>query len=273
MEKEFGKLSLSQVKELAHILLELKKLRSQLTVGARNDPQGYLKNVPEDFSWSELYSEPLNEMILLLLLLGGMSGAIRHAVNTKDPQQYILDTFRSIEPQIQDFGNGKEYSEYTFLAIFFALMKSLESIEIYGCSLNRLMQRVRQGDEQSLFDIIRLDHSAVGNPDIMRCISIAEFQDDKKFFARLRNALKHRPLKHTAIYGPIRYILTTFHELGVLGKLSTEDFYQLFCVELKLYPTASKDPARSLQRLIDRWAKVNATSNDDFMSSSSGDKY
>lgn len=266
MEKEFGKLTLQQVKALAQMLLDLRKIKRELTRQAKRDEKEYLKNAPEEFSWAEFYSQSLQELLACVLFLGGMEGEVQQAVREQDPQQHILEMVNTFEPQLQDCGYGEKHSQYVFTVHLYALMKTLEAIEVYGCSLNRLMQRLRGGDNDALFAIVRLDHSAVGNPEVMRRISIAEFQDDKKFFSRLRNALKNRPLKQTAIYGPIRYILATFHELEVLDKLSIEDFYQLFCIELKLYPTSGKDPARSLKRLIDRWAKANATSSGDFMS-------
>lgn len=156
-----------------------------------------------------------------------------------------------------------------FAALSIALFKSLESIEVYGCSCNGLVQRVRSGDDKALFDIVKLDHSAVGNSEIASRISKAGLRQEKQFFLKLSKAIKTPPLKYTQAYGPLRYLILTLYEMGQLTHLSTDDLYQLFCLDLKLYPTSGSDPARSLKRLIERWVSENATPVGDFMSSPS----
>lgn len=268
-EKEFGKLSLDQLKELVVDLADLKPQRKDLTTRAKEDLNGFLKESPGDFSWADYYSLTIVEMVALMLYVGGLNEELHTALKKDDPQQYLLDTFKALEPSIRDLGDGQDASEYVFAALSIALLKSLESIEIYGCSCNGLVQRVRSGDDKALFDIVRLDHSAVGNSEIASRIAKAGLRQDKKFFIKLSKAIKGVPLKYTQAYGPLRYLILTLYEMGELSHLSTEDLYQLFCIDLKLYPTSGSDPARSLKRLVERWISENATRPGDFMSSPS----
>ena len=46
------------------------------------------------------------------------------------------------------------------------------------------------------------------------------------------------------------------YEDDMLKKLSEEDRYEFFCVELELYPHKRKDPAGSLNRWIRRWQEA-----------------
>ncbi len=268
-EKEFGKLSLDQLKELVVDLADLKPQRKDLTARAKEDLKGFLKESPRDFSWADYYSLTIVEMVAFMLYVGGLNEELHTALKEEDPQQYLLDTFKVLEPDIRDMGDGKEVSEYVFTALSIALLKSIESIEIYGCSLNGLLARFRSGDEKALFDIVKLDHSAVGNSEIASRIAKAGLQQDKQFFLRLSKAIKSTPLKYTQSHGPLRYMILTLYEMGQLSHLSTEDLYQLFCIDLKLYPTSGADPARSLKRLVERWISENATRPGDFMSSPS----
>lgn len=265
-EKEFGKLSLSQLKQMASLLLDLKPQRTEITRAAIEDNKKFLANAPANFAWSNFYSLSLKELVSTVLWLGQLDDQVSVASEQADPQQYILDTFKTLDPQVRDYCGDIVHAEYTFVASVIALMKALESIEVYGSSLNRLMGHVAVGDDRALIDIVRLDRSAVGHTLVARRIALAELQQEPKFSKQLNNALKHRPKKHTARYAPLRYLLLTLHELGCLENLSTDDLFQLFCIDLKLYPTNGADPARSLKRLVDRWVSSCGTPDGDFMS-------
>lgn len=268
-EKEFGNLSLSQLKEMAALLLAMKPQRTELTRAAKEDKKQFLHDAPEDFSWCDFYNLSLIELVCTVLWLGKLDDQVRIAKEQDDPQQYILDTFKSLEPDVRNFCGDIKYAEYTFVASVIALMKSLEAIEVYGSSLNRLMRLAVEGDNKAVRDIVSLDHSAVGNAHIASRIAIAELRQDKKFLIQVNKALRGKPKKYKVEYGPIRYLLATLNELSLLDKFSTDDFYQLFCLDLELYPCNGSDPARSLMRFIDRWKKGNATPFGDFVSSPS----
>jgi len=53
--------------------------------------------------------------------------------------------------------------------------------------------------------------------------------------------------------------LWTLKGEGILDQLGFEERYQLFCVELEVYPNDGKDPAGSLNTFIDRWKKSLST--------------
>lgn len=247
-------LSITELKSLISLIWEIHIRRSELTELFINDDKGFIDNSPTPFGWANLYSYSILDIVFMLLHVLEPGEKIVKEIKEQtnlDEVQAVFDKYDNAE--IADLGLGKERSQYLFLAIWIALMRSLESIQVYGRSLNRLMSDVANGSDKALYDAIKLDHTAIGNEHIQRRISIAELKQDTKFFSRLGNAMKQRPLKYSPTLYPLRYILALLHEIEQLDHLSQEDAYQLFCVDLELYPIKGEDPGGSLWQFIYRW--------------------
>lgn len=118
--KEFGKLSLDQLKQLVVDLADIKPKRKELTARAKEDLKGFLRESPRDFSWADYYSLTLVEMVAFILYVGGLNEELYTALKQDDPQQYLLDTFKVLEPSIRDLGGGKETSEYVFCGALYS---------------------------------------------------------------------------------------------------------------------------------------------------------
>lgn len=258
MQKEFAQISISDLRFIIKAIWEIHTNRSELTELLIKDEKGFLDSSPTLFSWANFYSYPILELVFMLLsvLNSGeqIIEEIKQHTNIEDIQA-VLDRYSDAE--VEDLGLGEEHSQYLFVAIWFALLRSLESIQVYGRSLNLMMQDIANGSDKALFDAVKLDHSVVGHEIAQRRITIAELKQDRKFFTRLSNAIKQRPMKFSPKLYPLRYILSLLHELGQLDQLSQEDAYQLFCIDLELYPIKGEDPAGSLWQFIYRWKKEN----------------
>ncbi|WP_036860023.1 hypothetical protein [Porticoccus hydrocarbonoclasticus] len=265
-DKEFENLNLAQLKKMVEILLAIPAKRNEMLLAARDDSKGKLANSPSNFSWASFYSISIIELTVIFFKLAGLQDVLNKALATSDPQQYILDKLPCADEQIA-VDESDLHSEYALVACIVALGNSLRSLEIYGRSLNYLHAQFVAGSDEALFKIIRIDHSAISNPEIARRIAIAEMKSDEDFFKQLSNALLNRPKKPMKRYGPLRYILATLDEMGYLDSLGERDLYNLLSLELDLYPRTG-DP-RSLKRFVDRWKSDDATRNRDFMSSPS----
>lgn len=253
MTKQAG-LQSPDLKLLIKIIWEIHTRRSELTELFISDEKGFLESSPTPFGWANLYSYSILDIVFMLLRVLEPGEKIVEEIKEQtslDELQAVLDKYSDAE--IADLGLGKEHSKYLFLAIWIALLRSLESIQVYGRSLNRLMEDIAHGSDKALFDAIKLDHTAIGNEHIQRRIAVAELKQDKKFFTRLANAMKQRPEKRTPALYPLRYILSLLHELGQLEHLSQIEAYELFCNELKLYSDKGEDGERSLWQFIYRW--------------------
>ena len=72
VEKEFGRLSLPQIKQLVVMLQGLRPERKELARAAKADQKYFIRNAPSHFSWAEFYRLSLSEVIALLVIAGGI---------------------------------------------------------------------------------------------------------------------------------------------------------------------------------------------------------
>ncbi|MCW8887036.1 MAG: hypothetical protein OQK12_17560 [Motiliproteus sp.] len=250
--------SIPDLKLILSMIWELHIHREELTQLFFDDERGFINDAPTPFGWAELYSEPLINLVSYLVLTIDPDGDVTRELKSKTSLSEIKAVFDEIDdPKFADFGSGEEHTKYLFLCIWFALMRSLESIQVYGRSINRLVEDVAHGNDKALFDAVRLDHSVTANEHVYRRIAIAELKQDQKFFKRLANCHKSRPEKSSPKLYPLRYLLAATHEIGLLDQLSIDQAYELFCVELKVYDENGADPAGSLWQFISRWKKEN----------------
>ncbi len=263
MEKEFGKLSLEQIKQLLSQFPELRDIRTEVIEYFRDSGQNLLEKSPVNFSWANHYETPLQKITSDVSRYSGSLHILFKALEQDDPQQYFLDNYLKDETRNHDLANGEELDVYLLFTSWYALMKSIESIEIYGCSMSRLIEQAKAGDEKSLFNAIRIDRSVATCEFAKRRISIAQVQEDETFFKKLRNALEHPPKKQYQAYDDIRYLLAALGEFGELDKLKPKQLHKLFHTELGLY----RDDLSSFRKFLSDWKKKNATSNLNFESS------
>jgi hypothetical protein len=107
---------------------------------------------------------------------------------------------------------------------------------LFQRSMSALVQEVREDDNMdSLFNAIRVDRAVMNCTTIADKIARAELQGDKRFFQRLRNALKGPTQKHWARYCDLRYSLFVLRELG-FKSLSDAQLEKLLVHTLKVYP-------------------------------------
>jgi hypothetical protein len=226
-----------------------------------------LETAKSPYFWAKFYELTLTQHIVLLIYFSGLSDTVADIAQTDDPQKELLESLDNIG--VQDENIPEEFKDPTYLiGTLYSLTKSIESLSTYGFSLSALVQNFRvTRDDKYLFDAIRIDHSISACPTFADRIAIAEMGNERKFFTQLANALKKRPEKRMARYADLRYMLAALDEVNALESLGIEEAYQLFCVDLDLYPEIGKDPARSLQKFILRWKKERETRNVDFMSS------
>lgn len=256
MEKK--QLPLEDLKLVISILWEIHSKRTELTQAFFEDEKGFLDQCPNPFSWAQLFDYSLDELAAMLLVTLDQDGQLVKELQKHKSLvelQKVFESYTDLEPV--DLGEGVEKAQYQFLAIWIGLLRTLESIQVYGRSFQRMLIDVERGSDKALFDMVKLDHAIVGHTTIQRRLAIAELKKDKKFFVQLANALKSRPVKHSPKLYPVRYVLTLLEELGQLDNLTEIDAHRLFCLDLKIYPDTGEDSSRSLWQFIYRWKKEN----------------
>lgn len=235
-EKEYRKLTAAQFKKLISKLPEIRNQQRELTELVRSTPKARLAEMlPEDYAWASVYELSLAEHMALLLMVMDRVEFLRHAVQTPDPQQTVLDELDIEDDEEWTGGWRGMFEKKHLIGLVFALQRTILSIMLYHRSLSDLVEEVRHGNDDALFDAVRVDRSFVACGPCADRISKAELLQDKHFFIRLRNALKGPSKKHWQAYQDLRYALYVLRDLG-FDKLSDEQLENLLVHQLKVYP-------------------------------------
>lgn len=256
-QKEYGKLTAEQFKTLISKLPEVRSQRHELTDLMKSRSKEKLDELlGKDFYWATVYELPFIEHIAWLLVALDKVDFVHAAIQTPDPQQALLDGFDTDDGEWQGEVGGF-FSKSDLVGLVVSLQKTILSIMIFQRSLSGLVEEVRQGNDDSLFDAVRLDRSIMACPTIAARISRAELCGEKLFFLRLRRALKGPSQKHWEAYQDLRYALYTLRELG-FDKLSDEQLENLLVHQLKVYPNTF-NARRNLRKQYSESKKISTT--------------
>jgi hypothetical protein len=256
-QKEYGKLTAEQFKIMVSKLPEVRSQRHELTDLMKSRSKEKLDELlGNNFCWAIVYELPFIEHIAWLLAALDKVEFVKAAVLAADPQQAVLDNFDVDDGDWQG-GVGGYFTKADLIGLVASLQRTILSIMIYQRSLSGLVEEVRQGNEDSLFDAVRLDRSIVACPTIAARISRAELLGEKRFFLRLRKALKGPSQKHWEAYQDLRYALYTLRELG-FDKLSDEQLENLLVHQLKVYPNTF-NAKRNLRKQYSESKKISTT--------------
>lgn len=177
----------------------------------------------------------LSSIIALLVLALDKQTFLKEALQADDPQQVILDDFDTDMPDDWSGGYGALFEKKHVIGLAVALQKSIFSIMIYQKSLSALVEEVREGNDNALFDAVRIDRTITACPTIADRIAKADLLGEKQFFLRLRNTLKGPSAKHWQAYQDLRYAFAVLREMG-FDSLSDAQLEKLLVEQLKVYP-------------------------------------
>ena len=233
--KQWGKLSTGQFRTLIGKLPEVKGQRDQLArMLSEMSDEKFDALMGEDFNWGAIYERPFVEHMALAFAAFGRTDWLAAEAAAPDPQQRVLDAMDGDDDGPEELPPGVEKGY--MVALVFSLQRTILSIQLYQRSLSALVQQVREtGNLDALFNAIRVDRAVMSSPTIARRIARAELRGDKRFFARLRNALKGPMRKHWEGLADLRYSLVVLRELG-FDTLSDAQLEQLLVHDLKVYP-------------------------------------
>ena len=258
-QKALGKLTQDQLRSFVHARKRISELRSHLWAEFQTLSEDARRGLLEfPFEWATAYEMPFAHHLAAFSQVSGGMPALLAAAQAPDPHQALVDWIQGDAlPWVPD--PQTKLALQRFLGLLESLAFSLESLFIYGRSLNRLVADVRSGIDESLFKAIRIDRAVLGCPCVANRLCRAQLEGDEAFFKQLRNALSGPPKKIRPEYADLRFALALLQEAGAHETLSEEESYQLLCVDLGLYPVEGEDPARSLRRFIQRWKREHAT--------------
>jgi hypothetical protein len=255
-EKEYGKLTAEQFKRLIGKLPDFQRAVDDFGQSLNEaNPEKLHEIFGEGVSWSHLYERPLAEVAGLMVYAIGQLESLKTIVQLPDPQEFILTEWEKLEGTADWKDVPKGLTKKDVIAIATALQKNVMSIIIYKKSLCALVAEAREGNMDSLFDAVRIDRSVVSCPSVAARISMAELVGNKRFFLRLRNALKGPSKKYWQGREKLRYGLATLRDMGVqdLGDVQLEE---LFVKILDAYPK-SYTARKNLRKQYTESKKIN----------------
>ena len=233
-EKEYGKLSADQFRRFIGKLPELRAGAKDLPDLLRSATSDKVRAVlDEGIYWAAFYELPFVTHIALIFCLLGQKDRVIELAKLEDPQEAMLQWMdEDVEPAGPD---GAELDLGGVLAAVVSMQRTVLSIMLYRRSMSALIEEVRDGNDESLFQAVRIDRSAMACPSIALRISKAELLGERRFFERLRSALKGPSKKHWEAYSDLRYSLAILREMG-FDSMSDAELEYLLVDLLKVYP-------------------------------------
>lgn len=237
-EKEFGKLTVEQFREVIRDLADVKGHIKELPQLIRSAPRQRLKEIfDEDFAWADVYELPYVEGIALTVCALGQAKQIIEIAAAADPQQAAIDWGR--QDQIEDWngGEGGVFKEKHVIGLVVAMQRNILSVMLYHRTLSDLVAQVKSRDDdwfEPYFKAVRVDRSILSSPTFSDRLARAELENNQDFFRHLRSALKGPSKKHWEAYQDLRYAFALLRELG-FDQLSDAELEDLLVNKLKLY--------------------------------------
>ncbi len=234
-EKEYGKLSLDQFKQLVQKLPEIRK--------KQKEPPKLFYSIPEDkkheilgegLSWANVYERSFDEQLALLFSKSGRADKLHEAAQSDDPTQAAMDLFGSDE--FVDF-NGDEGSisqKKEVIGLLIALKRNVLSMMVFDRTLDKMVEEVRSRKDESLFLAISIDRSIIACPTFADRIARAELENDEVFFKKLSASMKGPSEKYWDAYKDLRYAFSLLRDAEV-DQLPATQLEELFIHQLKLY--------------------------------------
>lgn len=233
--KEYGKLTADQFRRVILLLPELQASSSDLSVELNKLPAAKLKSIlGKDYFWARIYEVPFSEHVAWLLGAMGKFQWIAEAVQSPDPQQFVLDSAEELVTDSWDGGEWGIFQLKDLIRLVVAGQRSILSIMVYGRSLSALVEEVRGGNDESLFAAVRIDRSILACPTFADRIAKAEILGDRHFFVRLRAAFKGLSGKQWAAYHHLRYALAILREMD-LDSVTDAQLEKLMVADLGVY--------------------------------------
>lgn len=263
IEKEFGKLTHSQFAELVTQLPELRGQMHDLPCLLRQKKDRLTEILgSHSYSWGQIYERPFLEQMAWLFILLGLDTSLRGLAQFDDPQAVALrcgDEGGMLDRWYDENADLIDRKHLLWLGI--VLQRNILAIMLYHRSMGSLVEEVRQGNDASLFQAVRVDRSVLLAQPCSDRLSRAEMTNDQDFFRHLRSAFKGPTQRHMAAIQDLRYSIVALFACG-FDQFSDIDLERLF-IQTRLYPN-SAGALKNLRKHIFEARKFSTTLKRDF---------
>lgn len=255
MEKEFGKLTKQQFREVYSLLVAGNQLKQELIEESKTNKNNKLTLSLESVKpWAYWYDLPYIKHLAVYIMAIGLGGELEDINSKEDPQATLIELAGKDEPISIDEEDIANEELGLIMSLTISNSYQLESISIYGKPLSQLLESAKQGDDDALFRCIWVDRSFVFNPWVRNRIQVATFHDDSSFLSELaRTISRTRPRKSKPELDDLRFMHQVLMDSVGRKKLSYKEQYKLLADDLELYPDEGKeDTFAGFKRLIQR---------------------
>lgn len=259
MEKEFLKLSRSRLDKLINQYKYIQRESDELSNDLRHlSEEKWGQLFPQPAYWSLFYELSYLDHLTMFLYCIGILPTFKTALKAEDPIEATLKIFDDIdEKSIDEHTLPDGIPMSLFFVCFYSMLKTLKSWVVYGQTLSKLTEHVREGSYKALYKAVQIDPAYIGCPSAMHLMSRAILERKRGFPKKLGEAMRSNRGYYREEFEPLRFILTALAETGDLVNMTHNERYELFCEELKLYKTDDKDdPYGSLKQFIFRWKQT-----------------
>ena len=140
------------------------------------------------------------------------------------------------------------------LAVYKAIVAINRSYCFYGQGMHSLIAAGQGGNDNGYILAVSIDPTVQWHPSVIERVSRDAIAGRTDFASKLRKAAESGPSPRIdKDLHQLRYMLGIFEELGFLKALSDAKRYELFCIELGLYPNTGENPKAALCTFIKRW--------------------
>lgn len=257
-KKEFGKLSHNQFSQLVSSLPEVRRQMHELPELLERK-KDRLAEVFKDgcVSWGTIYEYSFIEQMSLLFVLTGLHIPLSDVAKADDPQEAALAWSDDNGPMDQWLDAHEDEIEKKYLIwMVVVIQRNILAIMLYHKSMGALVDLVRKGDDQALFDAVRVDRSVLLASPCADRLSRAELLNDKVFLRHLRSAIKGPTKKHMAAIQDLRYAIIALRQCG-FDRFSDADLEQLF-IRTRLYPN-NAGALKNIRKHIQQARKLTTT--------------
>ncbi|MDB5852861.1 MAG: hypothetical protein JWR22_902 [Herminiimonas sp.] len=174
-------------------------------------------------AWGGFYDMTITEHLACFCMVAGLLEPLVLAAATNDP---VAELFKpDAGPDCQEWNGGTEgqFGWHDLLGALYSLLGSVESVVLYGYYLNELLaMSFEDGDDEALFNAIRVDPMVVTSEKAAHRISVAVVKDDQRFLKSMQNALKGKTGKQARYLKKFKFLMQLLLEAGMLGKPNKE---------------------------------------------------
>ena len=245
MKKDFNETTANQLREFYAHYFQLQKDKDELSGLIKEKPDS-VKLLSEVPPWSLFYELPYRSFLAICIIEFNLTETIQKVAQSDDQFQSFLNFMEDLENEsIDDEELTDEEKGFRF-SLVMALTNQLSSMATHSQPLSILIEKVRKGDDEALFDAVLVDRSIVSAPSITNRIQVAQLTEDENFMELLSKAIKRsRPRRPDVKLDDLRYMIEVLDEEIGLSNITHDKIYDILAEDLELYD-ASTDGLKDL---------------------------